>query len=232
MSCKTYRDALIEAAGSGTEPEAELRAHLGSCADCRATFEQERLLFSAIDAGLQRVANAEVPASLLPGVRAGLDGVPAGRNVWNIRWVTLAAAAVIVAGVFVVRPAWHKDVVRSPVEVGRTAPAPQVTPPATENQKVATQVASNPDSPGSQARMHSARTLPVKASARRNSTPEVLVPKDQEVLLAEYAEEWRRRKGTVVLAKTFDPTVFSPLQVAPIQIDELGVKLLAEGNSQ
>jgi hypothetical protein len=230
MPCKTYRDALIEAAATGGEPQAELRAHLAACADCRAAFEQERALFAAMDGSLQRAANADVPASLLPRVRARLDELPTGGNVWNIRWVTLAAVAVIVAGVFVVRSSWHKDAIQSPAETGRTLSAPRVAAPlATENQRGAAQVTLNP---GSQARIHSARTVPVKASARTDSAPEVLVPKDQEVLIAEYAEEWRRRKGTVVLARTFDPTVFSSLQVAPIQIDELGVKPLAEGNSQ
>jgi len=62
--------------------------------------------------------------------------------------------------------------------------------------------------------------------------PEVLVPRDQEVLLAEYAEQWSLRKRPLLLAQEFDATVLSPLQVAPIQIDELGVKLLAEEKLQ
>src|SRR5258706_6490442 len=73
MPCKHYKDALIEAAASGAEPHAELRAHLAECADCRATFEQEQALFSAIEAGLHVTANSEMPGSLLPRVRERLD---------------------------------------------------------------------------------------------------------------------------------------------------------------
>ncbi len=62
--------------------------------------------------------------------------------------------------------------------------------------------------------------------------PEVLVPRDQELLLAEYAEQWSLRKHPLLLAQEFDATIWAPLQVAPIQIDGLGVKLLAEGKLQ
>ena len=70
MPCAHYKDALIEAAASGAdltsvptpdEETAALRAHLESCASCRAAFEQEQSLFSSIDAGLHAAANAEVP---------------------------------------------------------------------------------------------------------------------------------------------------------------------------
>ena len=65
-----------------------------------------------------------------------------------------------------------------------------------------------------------------------NAFPEVLVPRDQEVLLTEYAEQWRAHKHPLLLAQEFDATTLTPLQVAPIQIEELDVKLLAEEKSQ
>ena len=64
------------------------------------------------------------------------------------------------------------------------------------------------------------------------STSEVLVPRDQEVLLAEYAKQWRLHTHPSLVAQDFDATILAPLRVAPIQIDELGVKLLAEEKSQ
>jgi hypothetical protein len=51
-------------------------------------------------------------------------------------------------------------------------------------------------------------------------------------LLAEYAEQWRFHKRTPLLAQDSDATILAPLQVAPIQIAELDVKLLAEEQSQ
>ena len=48
----------------------------------------------------------------------------------------------------------------------------------------------------------------------------------------EYAEQWRVHKHPLLLAHEFDATILAPLQVAPIQIDELDVKLLADQKSQ
>ena len=63
--------------------------------------------------------------------------------------------------------------------------------------------------------------------------PEVLVPRDQDILLAEYAEQWRlHKRGPLLLAQNSDATILAPLQVAPIQIAELDVKLLADEKSQ
>jgi len=71
-----------------------------------------------------------------------------------------------------------------------------------------------------------------EASGSVKTVPEVLVPRDQEVLLAEYAEQWRLHKRAPLVAHGFDATVLAPLQVAQIQIDELDVKLLADDKSQ
>ena len=65
-----------------------------------------------------------------------------------------------------------------------------------------------------------------------NAMPEVLVPRDQEVLLARYEQEWGSRKRAPLVAKTADETSAAPLEVTPIQIAELDVKPLAEGDSR
>jgi len=50
--------------------------------------------------------------------------------------------------------------------------------------------------------------------------------------LVRYAEEWSRRKRAPLVADSADETTLAPLEVAPIQIDQLDVKLLAEEKSQ
>jgi hypothetical protein len=62
--------------------------------------------------------------------------------------------------------------------------------------------------------------------------PEVLVPRDQEVLLVSYAEQWNQRKHAPLVAANFDATSLSPLQIAPIQIAQLDVKLMTEEQAQ
>jgi len=223
---------LIEAAASGAEPQGELRAHLDVCLDCRAAFEQEQSLFASIDAGLRVAANIHVPASLLPRVRACLDEQSARRRIWVTNWLVLASAAVIVVAFFTARAVWRPTAVRPPVESARKLVVPALVTAAPQNHRpiVDPQVEKNVVS---KHQLVIAKNHPVRETPVRGKTmPEVLVPRDQELLLAEYAEQWSLHKHPLLLAQEFDATIWAPLQVAPIQIDGLGVKLLAEGKLQ
>ncbi len=180
MPYEHYKDALIEAAASSVQPQGDLRAHLGACASCRAAFDQEQALFASIDAGLHATANAEVPASLLPRVRARLDEVSAPRRIWVTNWLVLASAAVIVFALFAARAVWRPNIVQKPVETaGKTSvPPPQnldhvVAPPVEKNSAPQRQfaIAKNP--------------VAQETSVRGKTMSEVLVPHDQELLLAE-----------------------------------------------
>ena len=232
MPCKHYKNALIETAASGAEPQGELRAHLAGCADCRAAFEQERSLFASIDAGLRVVANAEVPPSLLPHVRARIDEQSVPRRVWSMNWLVFASAAVIIIGFFAARALLQPNVVQQPIEsAGKPVAPPLVTAPPQNHAPARV----TPMEKGSASqRQEVVARLPLEhgPQAKRRNVPEVLVPHDQELLLAQYAEQWSLHKHPLLLAQEFDATVLSPLQVAPIQIDELGVKLLAEEKLQ
>jgi hypothetical protein len=231
MPCKPYKDALMEAANSGTEPQGDLRAHLAECTDCRAVFEQERSLFASIDAGLHFVANSDVPASLLPRVRARLDEESAPRRIWATNWLVLASAAVLVVGFLAARVFLRPGVVQQPVEsVGNPVVPPFGTAPP-QNHGAPVPAAEN-NSASRRQEVVAKLSLEHGAQAKGNKVPEVLVPRDQELLLAEYAEHWGQRRHPVLVTQHFDATILSPLQVEPIQIDELGVKLLAEEKLQ
>jgi hypothetical protein len=232
MPCKHYKDALIEAAASGAEPEGDLRAHLAGCADCRAAIEQEQSLFTFIDAGLHVAANAEVPASLVPRVRARLEEVSVPRRIWATEWLVLASAAVLVVAFFSARALWPPSVVHQPVESEENPVVPPLA--ITPSQHHAPVFGPTVEKNSARQRHDVVAKLPPwhEAQARGKITPEVLVPRDQEILLTEYAVQWSLHKHPLLLAQEFDATILSPLQVVPIQIDELGVKLLAEENFQ
>jgi hypothetical protein len=232
MPCQHYNEALIEAAASGSEPQGELRAHLDACASCRASFEQEQALFASIDTGLHITANAAVPASLLPRVRSRLDEESAPRCSWFSNRLVLASAAVIVVAFFAARAVWRQNVVQRPVEMTRSTSVPPNVTPSPRNQISAVVPPavknSNPSHLFAIARNPREHGAPLKG----NALPEVLVPRDQEILLAEYAEQWSLRKRGALIAQDSDATVLAPLQVPPIQIAELDVKPLAEEKSQ
>jgi hypothetical protein len=232
MPCKHYQDAIIEAAASSTAPQGELRAHLAACAVCRSAFAQKQSLFSSMDEGLRATANPEVSASLLPRVCARLADEPTPIRSWRFPSFVLAGAAAMVVALLVAGIAWHTNIEQSPSNTAsnstasstatqqpqaqNSTAAPPVTGKSVEHpQEAATQLPAHPPSP-----------------ATRDSMPEVLVPPDQEVLLVGYAEQWRQRKRLPLVAANFDATSLSPLQIAPIQISQLDVKLMAEEQAQ
>jgi hypothetical protein len=226
MPCEPYQSALTEAAASGLEPQGELRAHLTACAECRAALAQEQSLFSSIDTGLHAAVNVEVPASLLPRVRTQIAEETAVTRGWIPSWLTVAAAVAVLVAFIAARPLWRTGVVPAPVRtasnVGSTAPG--VLPPHDQNLNAAPPAVTNFVPP--------TQTAATRNPAPREAMPEVLVPRDQEALLVGYAEQWTQRKRAPLVAANFDPTNLSLLQIAPIQIDQLDVKLMTEEHAQ
>jgi hypothetical protein len=227
MPCERYQNALIEAAASGVEPQGELRAHLANCAACRTAFSLEQSLFSSMDEGLRAAANPEVPASLLPRVRARLADEPAPIRSRRFPRFVLAGAVAMVVIFLIARAAWHTSVEQPPPN---TASDSTTSSRARQEPHAATALTGNsvahPQDAATGAPGHPA------SPATRDSMPEVLVAPDQEALLASYAEEWNRRKRLPLVAANLDATNLPLLQIAPIQISQLDVKLMAEEKAQ
>jgi hypothetical protein len=227
MPFEHHKNSLIEAAATGVEPEGELRAHLEACESCRAAFAEEEALFASIDAGLHMKFNADVPVSLLPRVRALLDEAAPPRKSWITNGLVLATAAVVVVAFFAARAVRHPNAGREPVAAVEKTNVPQVARPSRRLDPVVV-------SPGvknsvSPRQFNSAKnSATAEVAVRARTEPEVLVPRDQEILLAAYAEQWNLHQRAPLRAQDSDATILAQLQIAPIQIDELGVKLLAE----
>jgi len=232
MPCENYKDALIEIAASGAEPQAELLAHLAACAACRSVFAEEQSLFTSIDSGLRHSVNAEVPASLLPRVRARISDEVVPHRSWFTNWLTVASAAAIIAAFLVARVVRHANLNQDPPANTAQAnpPTPTLRPPEAP-MRTAEPSAGSSSHPNPHSLVVRNSQNP-RLQAARNSTPEVLVPRDQEALLAAYAEQWRHSKRGSLLAHDSGETPLTPLELAPIQIAELDVKLLTEEKSQ
>jgi hypothetical protein len=240
MPCEQYKDALIEAAAGGRDladapgssPELHtLRLHLESCASCRAAFAQEQSLFAAIDTGLHAAANPEVPPSLLPRVRVALEQeVPFKRN-WFSDALVLATASGIVLALFTMRMIRPTKGSEESVNtaVATRAPLPLPVPAQGQGHTLFAESTAKANVLPTSGIKNASRALPGIAPA---TAPEVLVPKDQEALLVSYAEQWHLRKRAPLVAADVVDATLEPLQVAPIQIAQLDVKLLAEGNLQ
>ncbi len=228
MPCEHYQDALVEAAASSAAPQGELRAHLAACAACRTAFAQEQSLFSSMDEGLRAAANAEVPASLLPRFRARLADEAAPHRDWRISWFVLAGATAMIIALLVVRASWRTNIGSA---LSDTASNSKVRPQQQKPKSIPASPVIRDSNSYSRAATAQIPVSPESAS-KDDARPEVLVPRDQEVLLATYAEQWMQRKRAPLVAANFDATNLSPLQITPIQITQLDVKLMAEEQAQ
>lgn len=219
-SCESYRMALTDVANTGEEPALELRAHLEICASCRASLAEEVQLFTAIDSGLRASANAEVPASLFPRVRAKLNESAAPRRSWIPVFAAISATATLLLAIVILRGAADraapKKVQLSAAVRGdvprETKPAPDAMPSV--EKKAPPLRAKTP---------WRARTAAVAPFTR----VAVLVPPGQkqamDILLASLQQGVV--KPDVLLAdqpeKSLPELEVSPLAIAPIEIKPL-----------
>ena len=221
MSCAPYKNALVEAAASGSEPLGELRAHLAACPACRATFAQEQSLFSSIDTGLHAAVNVEVPASLFPRVRTHIaETVPQRTWTRSLPFATVTAA--LAFAIFLFARPHHAD----PANQAKQTPQSPVTelPVANtghSNSDPATQIASS-NVNNSQTPRH-----PTLLRTVASSQPEVLVPPDEREAYSRFifTVQQRRDLAAALLApspkKQDAPVTLELLQIADLELKPL-----------
>jgi hypothetical protein len=149
---------------------------------------------------------------------------------WFSDALVLATAATILLAFFTVHVLRRTNHGQEPLNtaVKTVAPLAKVAPP--QEPKRNSEPAENSSfSIRSATARNSSGVRPMATSA---VMPEVLVPRDQDALLVSYAEQWRRHKRAPLVAAEAADSALELLQVPPIQIDQLGVKLLAAENSQ
>lgn len=233
MTCQQCAAALIDLAASGSEPNAELRAHLQACPSCRAALQRERELFASIDSTLRASTNASIPAAFVQRVRAAVNQQPAVPRISSLRprvvFGVAAAAIILFSFAHYARRAKLESGDNS---IARRQPSPEaVLPksPAPSLNSASSRVP--PPNPETRRTRVSTGNLPHPSTSPPRE-PEILVSNDQEILLARYAEQLLRRTSLSALAAApaseVDLSQTPALQVSPIQIAQLDVKLLAE----
>ena len=216
MPCEHYQEALIEAAASVNELQGELRAHLAGCAACRTVFAQEQFLFSSMDEGLRVAANAEVPASLLPRVRARLANEAAPRRMWNQPMIFAAASFTLAFAIFLAVQPHHAR----PDNQAKQTPQISVSAPGQESGPATQIVSSNVNN--SKSSRHSTLLRPVASSQ-----PEVLVPADEREAFSRFVFTVERRRDVAAALLAPSPKKQDMLvTVEPLQIAHLEVKPL------
>lgn len=224
MPCEHYKDALIEVAAAGAAPQGELRAHLDDCASCRAAFDEEQSLFSAIDSVLHASANADVPSSLPPRVRAQLDEVIVPRFRWLQPLVFVSAGVALVFVVFLMERPHHA----TPEEITKHGPivVPVPTTPATRTNPEGTSSEGTQVAAFAVRHSHVARSSTgVRSAASRNV--EVLVPPDEREGLAQLVARLNQHRDFAAAFLAQRPEKKDALvTVNPLQISDLEIKPL------
>ena len=219
MPCGPYKDALIEAAATGAEPQGHLRAHLATCAACRVAFAEAQSLFSSIDAGLRVAVAAEVPGSLLPRVRARLLDEPPSQSRWILTWAPVAASVALLIGFLFLRGV-RPDVRESPMEPKQ---AIRGIPPVETS-------ASLPRNPPTQQALSASpvfRQLRQANPSREHKELRALVPAEQPEVIARLLDGLRRGEvqGEVLLAES-NGSQSQDLQIAPLTVAPIDLKAL------
>ena len=223
MPCEHYKDALIDAAASGAPLQGELRAHVSDCTSCRAAFAEELSLFAAISSSLHTVANAEVPASLLPRVRARLDEVVAPRFRWAQPFVFASASVALVAAILLMARVRHT----APVNIAHQGPVM----PATMTAPTSKSPDEIPPAGSHIASARAARTRPARSSTIPHSpasgNPEVLVPPDEREGLAKLVATLNEHADVAAAFLAQRPekkdtlVIVNPLKISDIEIKPL-----------
>ena len=219
MPCEEYREALSEAAAGGErELPREVQTHVESCHACRAAFQEEQQLLAAIDCGVQRIANVDVPVSLLPRVREVLDR-EVSRRKSIFAYFAFAGAAVCAALVFVSVHAWRRTNIE-PRSIASTSPATPMEKPSEET--IAHDVSSQVG-PGLR---HSSnhRVTPTATQPRFAVLLQVGQKQAVDKLLGEL-RSGAIKPNDVIVEKAEAPPL--DLQVSPLSISPIEVKPLA-----
>jgi len=96
MSCEAYREGLSDALLRGEAARSEMLAtHLRVCPSCAEFYEAQKRLLDAMDSGVRAMVNEEMPASLLPGVRARMEQEESQRAMLPWKIAAVAAAGVL-----------------------------------------------------------------------------------------------------------------------------------------
>jgi len=230
MFCEPYRKALSEAALAGERASGEAAAHLDHCAGCRRDFAQERALVQRIDAALGSLAAADVPASLVPGVRARIAAGTGSPAAFWLRASFLpgaAALAVVLIGIsFAMR-------YKTP-QAGQAAPA-RASSPAVPSPALAAPLKPGgvrPPERFSQREGMSAGSTRRTQGSERNAGAEILISADDRLGLERYAASLRTDGArTAATVKEEDGAGIKPLEIAQLQARRLSIEPLDGGSN-
>lgn len=231
MFCESYRNALNEAAVNGEALPREAEAHLAACAACRAAFAEERAVLAAVDSGLLRIANQDVPSTLVPRVGAAIRENAAPRPSaisWDFAIAMTAVALALAAGVF----ALHREKFRTN-EAMKPGQGSVVVRSKIENDVENQGGNGSHKAPSSTLSAAGMRTVHGVGEPRLTAfvsySPEVLVPSEERIAMERYLHARPQASAAIIVAPKSPEEAVS---IAPIQIAAMNPVLPGEDGVQ
>jgi hypothetical protein len=242
MNCEPYGEWIREAALGALEVphEAQLKAHLAECQECRESFAAEQRLLAAIEQGLAATPSGKPSPEFAARVRmrlaaGGQSMRPEGR--WRPGfWIpaSVVGLAALAALILAIWPGWHARTAPPPANKVARGTAPGTPASMAGLSLVGTAKASAPfiSSPAWEHASHIA-ARPERARKRGPARPEDQPPQFQ--VLVEPGQ-WRAivaayraaQSGRVVAeslaektAQDQQPISLKPVEITPVTIAEL-----------
>lgn len=220
MNCQQFQKRMLESLAAGEARLGhEVAAHQQWCPICRAYYEMQSRLFRSMGAGLEAVANEQIPPSLIPAVRVRLQEQPLLGHAWLPSWsfvpvAAVAAVAMLAVGISYVR---HRPESQSSPSVtsGSVANPERPAPPSEKSVNARARQKRN---------LASSTTLSPTAS---EAAPEVIVLAEERQAFARFVAELPRERDVALALTRPAPVVQDdPVEIALMQIDSLDVKPL------
>jgi len=233
MLCDKYKEALIEAAASGTALDSSVGEHVSLCAHCQEILSAQQSIFALVDAGLRTRANVTVPGNFGHQVRAAIQTESPQerrRNSAVLAFGSLAAAAALLISILLAQSLRHggKGTTGGAVAESKLQGSP-LPPVRIDN---TTNLGPNPPRALYSSGTAWRTSRPRETSLRRKVEPEVLVPRGQEELLVKYMQGIAVRKARVTLSAGLQQeSEMKPVEVPSIEISELVVTPLPDLSS-
>jgi hypothetical protein len=216
MNCRTAQEKITDSFAASSVLPREVVVHRDSCAKCRAFYVAERALFESLNDGLRTLVNQHVPPSLLPQVRARLDGAPVVPLLGTLQQRLVAIAAALILSLYVGylnhRPqiAPHAQDDRAPVSSGLSGPTPAV-PGSVEPAPPAPELA----------RKHGSSPHASQPAA------EVIVSSEERTALVRFVAQVPEQNGDVVPLTHSDPlNEEPPPELALVEIGKVEIQPL------
>lgn len=218
MNCRQCQKRILDALAAGeTTLRDVVAAHWRDCMACQSYYESQVNLFRGLEEGLKAIANEAVPPSLVPGVRARLNGELPRRSSWAPAWgmgATAAAILTVSLGAILYHPSPRTPLPEGAQLAGRSGKKPvMVMPELRETQ-----------SPSAGRNHERPKALSGK---KMEAMPEVIVLPEERAAFARFVAELPRKQETALaLTRAARQTEELTTGIMALEIDGLEVASL------